>query len=76
MQIRDAYDNETALLDLSAGITIDAATGRVTVVATPSETATLPAPAALVFDIVGTHTSGEVKRWVEGVARVSPGVTR
>lgn len=79
MQVRASHSAATPLLSLSssAGITINPSEGRVSVKASPTQTASLPAPAALVYDIEGTKQSeGLVERWVEGVARVMPEVTR
>jgi hypothetical protein len=79
MQIRETHDAPAALIDLddvNGGVSVNAATGRVSVTATAAQTQTLSAPSAFVYDIVGTASTGEVDRWVEGVARISPGVTR
>lgn len=79
MQIRPSYESESVVLSLdsSGGITINESEGRVLLEASSDQTAAIPAPAAYVYDIEGFNTSnGVVERWLEGVVRVSPEVTR
>jgi hypothetical protein len=79
MQIRETYQSASPLISLSSGsgISINATEGRVTVTASATQTAALPAPAALVYDIEGERTAdGFVERWIRGTARVIPEVTR
>lgn len=79
MQVRESAGSDAALLDLDEAdqeVTIDHASGKVTIIAPASATASLPAPSVLVYDVIGTAGGGDVERWVEGVVRVSPAVTR
>lgn len=79
MQIRAAYDSATTLLALAtggSGIVIDGTAGRVTIEASATQTAALPAPAAAVYDIELESPTGEVTRQLEGVARITPEVSR
>lgn len=80
MQVREDYASTSPLLSLDTqtggGITITNAEGRVSISASPAQTAGLPAPAALVYDVEGVRADGFVERWLEGVARVTPEVTR
>lgn len=80
MQVRETHASATTLLSLTstpaAGITIDAALGKVTLEANAATTAALPAPLAAVYDVELVSPAGKVDRVLEGVARITPEVTR
>lgn len=80
MQVRSSYESPTPVLSLSTetgGIVLTPAEGRVSLFATATQTAAIAAPAAYVYDIEAQQTeTGRVDRWLEGVARVTPEVTR
>ena len=80
MQVRETHASATTLLSLTsspaAGITIDASLGKVTIEASATATAALPAPLAAVYDIEIVSPAGKVDRVLEGVARITPEVTR
>lgn len=81
MQVRPSAESETVLLDLDSeslgGISIAASEGRVSISATATQTGAIPAPAAYVYDLKGEQTStGRVERWLGGIARIVPEVTR
>ena len=78
MQIRRTPDSSTALVSLSspsAGITIDALNGRVTVEISAVQTAALT-PGKYVYDLLLTNPASKKKRLIEGVVVVDAGVTR
>ena len=80
MQVRETHASATALLSLTsspaAGVTIDTGLGKVTLEATAAQTAALPAPLAAVYDVEMVSPAGKVDRVLEGVARITPEVTR
>jgi hypothetical protein len=80
MQVRRTHANAATLLSLDdtsgGGITIEPLIGKVTLTATPAQTEALPAPLAAVYDIELEGPEGQVDRVLEGVARITPEVTR
>lgn len=80
MQVRRTHASAETLLSLDdssgGGITIEPLIGKVTLTATPSQTEGLPAPLAAVYDIEVEGPQGQVDRVLEGVARITPEVTR
>jgi len=80
MQIREAAEAPTALLELSTengGISVDLADAAVLVVATADQTAGLPAICDAAYDLFGFAPGGEpAERWLWGTARIQARVTR
>lgn len=77
MQLRTYYSSPGVVLDLSTGtgITIDALTGRLTIVVPATQTAGLAAQSG-VYDLEVTFASGVVKKVIRGTYTVDPEVTR
>jgi hypothetical protein len=80
MQVRERHSAQAPLLSLTSGagggMTIEPSLGRVSIVVSASQTESLPAPLAAVYDIEVESPAGEVDRVLEGVARITPEVTR
>ena len=79
MNVRETYASSTAILTLTtanSGITLGGATGTITLAATAAATAALTAPFSGVYDLELVSSAGVVTRLLEGVATVSPEVTR
>lgn len=77
MQLRSYYASPAVVLDLAVGtgITIDAAEGRFTIVASATQTAGLSAQSG-VYDLEVTFASNVVKKVIRGTFTVDPEVTR
>ena len=74
-QIRKSYATTTAV-DFTATVTSSVTTGEYTLALTDVQTAAMER-GRHVYDVVHTVTSTEIKtRIMEGIANVSPGVTR
>ncbi len=78
MQVRRTHDNATKLLDLVSptNITLGGVLGTVTVAWTSAATAALPAPVKAVYDLEVIDSGGVVTRLLEGIANITPEVTR
>lgn len=79
MNVRETYSSATAILTLTTengGITLGGAAGTITLAATATATAALTAPFSGVYDLELVSGAGVVTRLLEGVATVSPEVTR
>lgn len=78
MQIRTGYATPTAAIELSTSngrITLNAATGTITLTLSASETSTLP-PGRYVYDVEMTSGGGQVTRLLGGTVIVTPEATR
>lgn len=80
MQVRATHATATTLLSVDTsslgGITVENAIGRVTIEIPASSTVSLPSPSLAVYDVEIESGSGVVERVIEGVARITPEVTR
>jgi hypothetical protein len=79
LNVRETYSSSTAVLTLTTengGITLGGAAGTITLAATASATAALTAPFSGVYDLELVSGGAVVTRLLEGVATVSPEVTR
>lgn len=79
MQVRHKYNSTDKLLDLTTengGITLGGALGTILILATASQTAAVPAPKDCVYDLELVAASGKVTRLLQGVAVISPEVTK
>jgi hypothetical protein len=77
--VRETYSSASAILTLTTengGITLGGAAGTITLSATAIVTAALTAPFSGVYDLELVSGGGVVTRLLEGVATVSPEVTR
>ena len=78
MQVRDNYDAANTKLSLTtenSGIALGGTAGTITITAAATATAALAAPYTGVYDLE-LVTGGTVTRLLQGVATVSPEVTR
>ena len=73
-QIRKTYESITAT-DFSTTIAVDPTTGLVTLELTAVQTAALE-PGRYVYDLIITSSGGIKTRVVEGIATVTPSVSR
>ena len=79
LNVRETYSSSTAVLTLTTengGITLGGAAGTITLAATATATAALTAPFSGVYDLELVSGGAVVTRLLEGVATVSPEVTR
>jgi len=78
MQFRLTVSSATAAISLTqaSGITITGATGNLAIRATAAQTATLLDSEKYDYDLEITSPAGVVTRLIQGVASVSPQVTR
>lgn len=79
LQIREVAGDLGVLLDCRPDNdrlkVSDAAAGRLSMVVLADDTSTLEFTSA-VYDLIITHTTGEVRRLLQGTATLSPAVTR
>ena len=78
LQVRATYDSSSTILSLTsaAGITLGGAAGTIAITASATTTAALTAPWSGVYDLELVSGGGEVTRLLEGIATVSPEVSR
>jgi hypothetical protein len=79
MQVRRNYRDADVLLNLTTengGITLISVEGRIEVRGEATATALMPAMSSGVYDLELAATDGTVTRLIEGVATVTPEVTR
>jgi hypothetical protein len=79
LNVRETYSSASAILTLTTennGITLGGAAGTITLTASATTTAALTAPFSGVYDLELVSGGGVVTRLLEGVATVSPEVTR
>lgn len=80
MQVRATHASASTLLSVDTsslgGVTVENAIGRVTIEIPPADTVGLPSPSLAVYDVEIESGSGVVERIIEGVARITPEVTR
>lgn len=72
--MRKNYASETAI-DFSTAINADATTGLLYITMPNTLTSTLE-PGRYLYDVIVTNSLGSVTRVVEGIAVVTPGITR
>jgi hypothetical protein len=79
LNVRETYSSSSAILTLTtenSGITLGGSAGTITLSASATTTAALTAPFSGVYDLELVSGGGVVTRLLEGVATVSPEVTR
>ena len=79
MNVRETYSSSSAFLTLTTengGITLGGSAGTITLSASATTTAALTAPFSGVYDLELVSGGGVVTRLLEGVATISPEVTR
>lgn len=79
LNVRETYSSASAILTLTTengGITLGGSAGTITLSASATTTAALTAPFSGVYDLELVSGGGVVTRLLEGVATVSPEVTR
>jgi hypothetical protein len=79
MNVRETYSSSSAVLTLTTennGITLGGSAGTITLSASATTTAALTAPFSGVYDLELVSGGGVVTRLLEGVATISPEVTR
>ena len=79
LNVRETYSSSSAILTLTtenSGITLGGSAGTITLSASATTTAALTAPFSGVYDLELVSGGGVVTRLLEGVAIVSPEVTR
>lgn len=79
LNVRETYASASAILTLTTengGITLGGSAGTITLSASATTTAALTAPFSGVYDLELVSGGGVVTRLLEGVATVSPEVTR
>ncbi len=79
LNVRETYSSSSAILTLTTengGITLGGSAGTITLSASATTTAALTAPFSGVYDLELVSGGGVVTRLLEGVATVSPEVTR
>lgn len=79
MQVRSTHASTGTLLNLTSaagGIVLGGAEFNIVATASATATAALPAPHLAVYDLELVSAGGEVYRLLEGMARITPEVTR
>lgn len=79
LQVRETYDSGNAVLSLNTsngGIALGGTAGTINLSAAATATAALSAPFTGVYDLELVSASGDVTRLLEGLATVSPEVTK